>query len=77
MIKSSIELLAESIGFDIANSDDETQANLLNGLCKGIRNSMDKQKREMQLCYITNRLSNESCEILKELVEFIKLKEQI
>mgnify|MGYP003409612255 CR=1 FL=1 len=37
MIKSSIELIAENIGFDIAHSDDHTQANLFNGLGKGFK----------------------------------------
>jgi len=75
MIKTSIEKLADSIGFDIANSDDETQANLLNGFCKGLANSMQKNDLNTQLCYIADKLDAKTSEVLKELVEFIKLKE--
>ena len=75
MIKSSIEKLSESIGYDIGNSDDETQSNLINGLCKGLENSIrDRNNLEMQLCYISERLSDKSERILKALVEFIDLK---
>lgn len=73
MIKSSVEKLAGDIGFEIGTSDDITQANLLNGFCKGIANSMEKP--DMQLCYIADKLSGKSGDVLKQLVEFIKLKE--
>lgn len=73
MIKSSIEKLAEEIGFDIGTSDDVTQSNLLNGFCKGIANSMEKP--DMQLCYIADKLNQKSHNVLKQLVSFIELKE--
>ena len=75
MIKSSIEKLSEDIGYDIGMSDDVTQAKLLNGFCRALHNSMNPHQLGMQLCYITEKLSNESCTILKEFAEFIKLKE--
>ena len=75
MIKTSIEKLAEEIGFDIGCSDDVTQAKLLNGFCKGLHNSMiESQKRETQLCYIADKLDKKTEEILKHLVEFIEVK---
>jgi hypothetical protein len=40
MIKTSIEKLANGIGFDIANSDSQVQADLINGLCERLSNSM-------------------------------------
>jgi len=76
MIKNSIEKLAAEIGFDIGNSDDITQANLINGLCKGLANSMHERKLEMQLCYVADKLDEKSRKILKGLVEFIELKEK-
>mgnify|MGYP003405309419 FL=1 len=76
MIKNSIEKLAAEIGFDIGNSDDITQANLINGLCKGLANSMNERKLEMQLCYVADKLDEKSRKILKGLVEFIELKEK-
>jgi hypothetical protein len=76
MIKSSIEKLSETIGFEVGMSDDVTQANLLNGFCKALANSMDENKRSNQLCYIADKLDSKSHKVLKELVEFIKLKEK-
>ena len=55
MIKSSIEKLADTIGFEIGTSDDVTQALLINGLCKGINNSIHQRRDlDMQLCYIAD-----------------------
>jgi len=76
MIKSSVEKLSETIGFEIGMSDDVTQANLINGFCNGLANSMDSNKLEMQLCYIANKLDLKSHKVLKELVAFIELKEK-
>lgn len=73
MTKSSIELIAENIGFDIANSDDQTQANLLNGLGNGLK-MMQTREFEMQLCYISKKLNSDSERLILELAEFIKLK---
>jgi len=75
MIKTSIEKLANDIGFDIGCSNDEAQANLLNGLCRGLSNSMNSGDKEMQMCYIVQRLDVKSKETLKQIVEFIKLSE--
>lgn len=74
MIKSSIEKLAEEIGYDIGMSDDNTQSKLINGLCESLQNSMDGNKLEMQLCYISKLLTKKSEKTLLALVEFIKLK---
>ena len=75
MIKTSIEKLSEEIGFDIGNSDDITQANLLNGFCRGLKNSMNSQKLDMQLAYMVDKLKPETHKVLKTLIDFIKLKE--
>lgn len=76
MIKSSIEKLSETIGFEIGMSDDLTQSNLINGFCKGLANSMDDNKLGTQLCYIADKLDSKSSKVLKELVAFIELKEK-
>lgn len=77
MIKNSIEKLADTIGFEIGTSDDITQAKLLNGICKGLHDSIiDKSDLDMQLCYISEKLDNKSEKILTQLVEFIKLKNE-
>jgi hypothetical protein len=77
MIKSSIEKLSETIGFEIGTSDDVTQANLLNGFCKGLANSItQKSDLDLQLCYISDKLDEKSAKVLIGLVEFIKLKNE-
>lgn len=77
MIKSSVEILAETIGFEIGASDDITQAKLLNAFCKGLNDSiLQKSDLEMQLCYISKKLEPKTEKILLGLVEFIKLKNE-
>ena len=73
MIKTSIEQLAEPIGFDISNSDDIVQANLFNGLGRGFKLYSD-QNFHMQLSYLSNRLNNDAEKLILELAEYIKLK---
>jgi len=74
MIKSTIENMANPIGFEIGTSDDVTQAQLLNGFCKGLSNSMQKHELDMQLVHIVNKLDTKSCEVILNLAEFVKLK---
>ena len=77
MIKSSIEKLADTIGFEIGTSDDVTQAKLINGLCKGLNNFISqKSDLDMQLCYIADKLDEKAEKVLVGLVEFIKLKNE-
>jgi hypothetical protein len=73
MIKSSIEKLAYDIGFDIGNSDDVTQAKLLNGLSSGLSKISDTGY-EKQICYIAEHLTKESFKIIESLNEFVQLK---
>lgn len=49
MIKSSIERLAESIGYDIGQSDDTVQSDLLNGFGNALANSMQPHALQTQL----------------------------
>jgi len=76
MIKSTIEKLSEPIGFEIGMSDDVVQSNLLNGFCRGLSNSMDDNKLNMQLCAIVDKLDAKTHNVLKGLVEFIEIKEK-
>ena len=77
MIKSSIEKLASEIGYDIGTSDDTVQADLLNGFCKGLYNSMTEDgKRDLQLCYMADKLTPKSAIIISKLNEFLKIKEE-
>lgn len=75
MIKTSIENLAEPIGFDIANSDDATQAALLNGLARGFKTYNDHQYH-LQLAYAVDKLSASAQTLVRDLAEYIKLKQQ-
>ena len=75
MIKTSIEKLSREIGFDIGNSDDISQANLLNGLCEALSNSMpNKPDLDMQICYIVDKLSDKSMDVILKLGDFIESK---
>lgn len=76
MIKTSIEKLAEDIGFDIANSDDKVQSDLLNGFCRGLANSMQDHHLDLQICYIVDKLNDKSMQVLKKFYSFIELKEK-
>jgi len=76
MILSSIEKMAKDIGFDIGASNDQIQADLLNGFCAAIHQTMQHQDRGTQICYIVNKLDPRTCTILKEFYEFIKIKEE-
>ena len=71
MIKTSIEKISEQIGFDIGNSDDETQANLINGFSRGIKRGCGN-KIDMQICYIVDRLTPEAKEVIQLLQEYTK-----
>ena len=73
MIKSSIELIAENIGFDIAHSDDHTQANLFNGLGKGFK-TYQSNELGVQLAYMSDKLSKDAEKFILELAETIKCK---
>ena len=73
MIKSSIELIAENIGFDISNSDDQTQANLLNGFGRGFK-LYQPNDFQIQLSYLTSKLNTDAEKVILEMAEFIKLK---
>lgn len=75
MIKTSIELLAEPIGFDIANSDDVVQSSLFNGLGRGF-NLYNPDQRNMQICYLASKLNSKADKLVLELAEYIKLKQK-
>lgn len=73
MIKTSIELISETIGFDIANSDDHVQANLFNGLGRGFK-TYSEHNFHNQLCYVSQKLNKDAEKFILELAEYVKLK---
>jgi len=75
MIKSTVEKMADPIGFEIGTSDDVTQSDLLNGFCKGLSNSMQPHDLENQICHIVEKLDSNSMKVISEISEFIKLKQ--
>lgn len=74
MIKTSIEKIAKDIGFDIGNSDDVVQADLLNGLASGLSKTDNSSNYDMQICYIAEKLTKESFRMISKLNDFIELK---
>jgi hypothetical protein len=77
MILTSIEKLAKEIGFDIGNSNDEVQGDLLNGFCKALTNSMKPYDKEKQICYMVDKLDKNAMDTIKIIYEFIELKYKI
>ena len=78
MIQSTIHKMARSIGYDIAMTDDIAQSDLLNGFSEGILNSIvDNDSLQSQMAYIVDRLNPKAIKLIKELNEFIILKEKI
>lgn len=75
MIKNSVEQIAEPIGFDIANSDNITQSNLLNGIGRGFK-LYPKDKLEIQLVYISQKTTKDADNFISSLAEIIKLKRE-
>ena len=74
MVKSSIEKIAKDIGFDIGNSDDCVQSDLLNGLASGLSKIDSSHNYEMQACYIVEKLSTEALRMIEVLNGFVELK---
>jgi len=76
MIRTSIAELADPIGFDIGCFDNIVQSNLLNGLCRGLSTSCGgiTANLDMQLCYISDSITDDTARILERIVEFYKSK---
>lgn len=78
MIQSTIHKMARSIGYDIAMTDDIAQSDLLNGFSEGILNSIvDDNSLQSQVAYIVDKLNPKAIKLIKELNEFVILKEKI
>lgn len=69
MHKTAVDKLAKAIGFDIGNSDDIAQSDLLNGLCDGLK-LMGSRDRNMQICYLSDKLTPSTKAVLLEIAEY-------
>ena len=69
-IKTAAEQLAGPIGKEIGASDDHTQAALLNGFCEMLHMSTTRNAVQMQICWIADKLSPTTIEVLRDLVGF-------
>lgn len=77
MIRTSIEKMADPIGFDIGMSDNITQAALLNGFCRGLGASCSGLGAlDTQACYIVDSLDDYTVTVLKRIIEFAKPKSE-
>ena len=77
MIKSTVEKMADPIGFEIGASDDVTQSALLNGFCRGLSNSMtNDHDHDSQICFIVDKLDINAENVLLNISEFIKEKQK-
>lgn len=77
MIKSTVEKMAEPIGFEIGASDNVIQSSLLNGFCRGLSNSIVQPKDlDLQICHIVEKLDDKAMDVILRLGDFVKLKQQ-
>lgn len=74
MIKSTVEQMADPIGFEIGMSDDVIQASLINGFSRAFKNSMQEHQMNNQICAVVQRLDETSMKVILEMAEFIKLR---
>lgn len=74
MIETCIEKMASPIGYDIGNSNDVVQAELINGLSRALCNSMQDHQLELQCCYIVDKLDDRSLKLIEILNGFVILK---
>lgn len=76
MIINSVQKLAKEIGKDIGRSDNQVQADLLNGFAYGFKNNgMQKCQEELQLSYVVDHLSHEAKELIKQLYNLVSVEE--
>lgn len=71
-VTTAVDAMAGPIGFDIAQSTDRAQADLLNGLARGLA-QMNGRAREMQLAYVAPLLTQETRELVHALAGMIEL----
>ena len=77
MVQNTIQKMAKSIGYDIGLTDNIAQADLLNGFSEGILNSIkEKSGFETQVVGIVEELNPKAIKLIKEINEFIILKEK-
>lgn len=70
-VTTSIEALAEPIGYDIAQSTDRVQADLLNGLGRGFA-QMHTREAETQMAYLAPLLTPEARGMLLALAAVLE-----
>ena len=76
MIESTVEKMANPIGFEVGTSNDTTQAALLNGFCDGMARSMQVRELDTQICAVVDSLNGNSFKVIKELACYIELAEK-
>lgn len=72
----AIERLAEPIGFDIGQSNSKVQADLLNGLARGMNSGCDRLAVERQNCYIVDELTPAARTWVKALASMLETVEE-
>jgi hypothetical protein len=73
---TAIDAMANQIGFDIALSTDQAQADLLNGLARGFKSMERTGNAGMQLHYAASKFTPEALAFLEELGEVAKHERQ-
>jgi hypothetical protein len=75
-VLSTVEKCADGIGFEIGNSDDHKQAELLNGFARGFCNSMSGFEQSTQLCSLVDLLTPKAMYFIEELHGFVEYRKK-
>lgn len=67
---TSIERIAEPIGFDLGHSDSKVQGDLLNGFARGLSAGLQPGDVATQCAYIAEELTEPAKALLIELAGF-------
>lgn len=72
-VTTSIERLANDIGFDIGLASDTSQADLINGMARGFKTFRGSQS-SMQMAYMVDKLDKDAEEFVRALAGAVEAK---
>jgi len=69
---TAVQRFADALGFDVGQTNSKVQAELLNGLARGLSRGQQRIDVERQNCYIVEDLTRQAKDYLTELVGMIE-----
>jgi len=67
--------LVHVLGKELAHSTDELQSRFLNNFAAELK-MISESRRETQLCYLSDKLSKDGCELIIALADFVKIRQE-